>query len=270
MIARGCAAAGEGAPRDRARFARIAGLGRLRPGRARPSDAGPERSATGWWSSPADPASLLGAAAPRRPRSAPWQRAGRRCLAPGRRRRRPGAGGRRWSGHRGRACGLEADRAAACGPCAARRAGAAPLALDGPPSLAWGGYAIPTREGVLFGATHDRGDAEPRGPGRGSPAQPRTSWPRGCPAWPNGWRDAAAGRARGGARRHARPPAAGRRGGAGEGLFVLTGLGGRGFTLAPLLAEAVAALALGLPSPLPAALAGRRRSGALGNERCAG
>jgi tRNA 5-methylaminomethyl-2-thiouridine biosynthesis bifunctional protein len=35
------------------------------------------------------------------------------------------------------------------------------------------------------------------------------------------------------------------------GLFALTGLGSRGFTLAPLLAEHVAAMALGRPSPLP-------------------
>jgi tRNA 5-methylaminomethyl-2-thiouridine biosynthesis bifunctional protein len=40
------------------------------------------------------------------------------------------------------------------------------------------------------------------------------------------------------------------------GLLVLGALGSRGFTLAPLLAEHLAALALGLPSPLPAALAG--------------
>ena len=39
------------------------------------------------------------------------------------------------------------------------------------------------------------------------------------------------------------------------GLYVLGGLGSRGFTLAPLLGEHVAALALGAPSPLPAALA---------------
>jgi tRNA 5-methylaminomethyl-2-thiouridine biosynthesis bifunctional protein len=39
------------------------------------------------------------------------------------------------------------------------------------------------------------------------------------------------------------------------GLMVLTGLGGRGFTLAPLLAEHIAALALGAPSPLPGPLA---------------
>jgi tRNA 5-methylaminomethyl-2-thiouridine biosynthesis bifunctional protein len=39
------------------------------------------------------------------------------------------------------------------------------------------------------------------------------------------------------------------------GLFVLSGLGSRGFCAAPLLAEHVAALALGAPSPLPQALA---------------
>ena len=39
------------------------------------------------------------------------------------------------------------------------------------------------------------------------------------------------------------------------GLFVLSGFSARGFTLAPLLAEHVAALALGAPSPLPAPLA---------------
>jgi tRNA 5-methylaminomethyl-2-thiouridine biosynthesis bifunctional protein len=39
------------------------------------------------------------------------------------------------------------------------------------------------------------------------------------------------------------------------GLFMLGGLGGRGFTLAPLLAAHVAALATGAPSPLPARLA---------------
>ena len=41
----------------------------------------------------------------------------------------------------------------------------------------------------------------------------------------------------------------------GRGLFALTGFGSRGFSLAPLMGEHVAALALGAPSPLPAALA---------------
>jgi tRNA 5-methylaminomethyl-2-thiouridine biosynthesis bifunctional protein len=38
-------------------------------------------------------------------------------------------------------------------------------------------------------------------------------------------------------------------------LFVFGGLGGRGFTTAPLLAEHVAALVLQAPSPLPRELA---------------
>jgi tRNA 5-methylaminomethyl-2-thiouridine biosynthesis bifunctional protein len=39
------------------------------------------------------------------------------------------------------------------------------------------------------------------------------------------------------------------------GLFVLCGFGARGFTLAPLLAEHVVALAMAAPSPLPEPLA---------------
>jgi len=41
------------------------------------------------------------------------------------------------------------------------------------------------------------------------------------------------------------------------GLYILAGLGGRGFALAPLLAEHVAARATGAPSPLPLPLAGK-------------
>ena len=44
---------------------------------------------------------------------------------------------------------------------------------------------------------------------------------------------------------------------------MLAGLGGRGFTLAPLLAEHVAALVVGAPSPLPRGLRGDRGAGAL-------
>jgi tRNA 5-methylaminomethyl-2-thiouridine biosynthesis bifunctional protein len=50
-----------------------------------------------------------------------------------------------------------------------------------------------------------------------------------------------------------RLPLAGAAGG--DGVHVLAGFGSRGFAHAPLLAEHVAALALGAPSPLPAALA---------------
>jgi tRNA 5-methylaminomethyl-2-thiouridine biosynthesis bifunctional protein len=43
------------------------------------------------------------------------------------------------------------------------------------------------------------------------------------------------------------------------GVYVLSGLGGRGFTLAPLLAEHVVALAVQAPSPLAVDLARRLR-----------
>ncbi|MBV9509684.1 MAG: hypothetical protein JO303_05315, partial [Caulobacteraceae bacterium] len=39
-----------------------------------------------------------------------------------------------------------------------------------------------------------------------------------------------------------------------EGLYILSGLGSRGFCTAPLLAEHVAALIAGAPSPLPVPL----------------
>jgi tRNA 5-methylaminomethyl-2-thiouridine biosynthesis bifunctional protein len=48
------------------------------------------------------------------------------------------------------------------------------------------------------------------------------------------------------------------------GLFALTGFGSRGFSLAPLLAEHVAALALGAPSPLSADLAALVEPGRFG------
>ena len=71
----------------------------------------------------------------------------------------------------------------ACGLGAAPLADQAPLsALRGQVSLAaaaprvpviGAGYAIPTRDGLLFGATHDRDDASDEVRDRGPPAQPR-------------------------------------------------------------------------------------------------
>ncbi|HLZ75284.1 tRNA (5-methylaminomethyl-2-thiouridine)(34)-methyltransferase MnmD [Phenylobacterium sp.] len=126
---------------------------------------------------------------------------------------------------------------------------------DPPPAAAFGGYAIPTRDGVLFGATNDRDDTardlRPQDHARnlgflaqglpmlaarlgGRPLEGRASIRVTTPDYLP-----VAGPA------HASPP----------GLFVLTGFGARGFCLAPLLAEHVAALALGAPSPLPQPLA---------------
>jgi len=114
----------------------------------------------------------------------------------------------------------------------------------------WSGYAIPMRDGVLFGATHDRDDA-------GAEVRPEDHARNldllagGRPALAAALSDKPlSGRA---GVRAVTPdflPLAGPAEGA-EDLFLLTGLGSRGFCAAPLLAEHVAALAVGAPSPLP-------------------
>ena len=119
-----------------------------------------------------------------------------------------------------------------------------------PTSAAWGGYIASTREGLLFGATHDRDDAgdeiraEDNRRNLADLAQAR-------PALAAALADRTLS-ARAGVRAAARDllPIAGAAPG-GPGLFALGGFGGRGFCLAPLLAEHVAALALGHASPLP-------------------
>ena len=124
--------------------------------------------------------------------------------------------------------------------------------VPAPAAAAWSAYLTPTRDGLLFGATYDRGDAD-------------SAWRAADDA-----RNLAALRAR-------LPRLAGRLGGTalvgraavraatsdhlpiageiGPGLFVLGGLGSRGFCLAPLLAEHIAARSFGAPSPLPRDLA---------------
>lgn len=131
-----------------------------------------------------------------------------------------------------------------------------------PPGMAaiWGGYAIPTRDGLLFGATHDRGDAavdvraqdHQRNLEQLAEGLPRLA--------------AALDRASIGGRAGLRMvtpdflPLAGQVAAGLEpqpdrgGIYILSGLGSRGFCAAPLLAEHVAAAALGRPSPLPRAV----------------
>lgn len=128
----------------------------------------------------------------------------------------------------------------------------ASLALPGPPA-AWGGYAIPTREGLLFGATHVRGDdsTEVRADDH---RRNRATLAEGRPALASALAEVAlSGRAGVRAATPDHMPVAGAAPGP-AGVFVLSGLGGRGFTLAPLLAEHVAAVVIGAASPLPAAL----------------
>jgi len=121
-------------------------------------------------------------------------------------------------------------------------------------AAAWGGYLAPTRDGLMFGATHDRGQT-------GAEVRPDDNrrnlelLARMRPALAASLAGVELG-ARAGVRA-ATPDSAPLAGAAADasGLFVLSGLGGRGFTLAPLLAEHVAALALGAPSPLSSPLA---------------
>jgi tRNA 5-methylaminomethyl-2-thiouridine biosynthesis bifunctional protein len=127
-----------------------------------------------------------------------------------------------------------------------------------PAPAAFGGYAIPTRDGVLFGATHDRGVVETEA----READDR----RNLQALAKGLPDLAArladaplrGRAAVRATTADHLPLAGAvpdtPDEALEGLYVLGGLGGRGFCLAPLLAEHLTARILATPSPLPRAL----------------
>jgi tRNA 5-methylaminomethyl-2-thiouridine biosynthesis bifunctional protein len=121
------------------------------------------------------------------------------------------------------------------------------LALDH--ARAWGGYVAPMDGGVLFGATHDRGRRDTAVSDEDH-ARNLAALAQGLPVLAQ----QAAGRPLEGraairATTFDRMPTAGPAGA--PGLFILGGLGSRGFTTAPLLAEHVATIALGSPSPLP-------------------
>jgi len=120
-------------------------------------------------------------------------------------------------------------------------------------AASWSGYAIPLRRGTLFGATHLRDDWS-EDARREDDAHNLESLRAGRPALAARiMAEALASRASLRAMTPDYLPLAGPIAGP-PGLFVLSGLGGRGFSLAPLLGEAVAAQALGAPSPLSRAL----------------
>lgn len=132
----------------------------------------------------------------------------------------------------------------------------------GHPPTSWGGYLIPTDDGLLFGATHARGDA--RDDIRDDDTRANLAGLAGrFPTLAAQLETVSLG-ARAGVRAAAgdHQPMAGM---LAPGLHILSALGGRGFALAPLLAEHVAATVLERPSPLPAPLAALvdpRRTGA--------
>ncbi len=126
------------------------------------------------------------------------------------------------------------------------------LGLDLDHAVAWGGYACPMDGGVLFGATHDREriDLELSAEDQ---ARNLETLAEGLPELAVEARvRPLAGRASVRATTFDRMPAAGTLQEAG--LYLLGGLGSRGFCTAPLLAEHLAAEALGAPSPLPSSL----------------
>jgi tRNA 5-methylaminomethyl-2-thiouridine biosynthesis bifunctional protein len=133
-----------------------------------------------------------------------------------------------------------------------------PYPLGG--ACAWGGYAIPMPDGgVLFGSSHVRNDwggdlrAEDEAHNLALLADGRPKLAEAI------GRDLNANPLKGRASlRAATPdhlPLVGRLG-AHEGLYILAGLGARGFTLAPLLAEHIAADTFDAPSPLQRCVTG--------------
>lgn len=115
-------------------------------------------------------------------------------------------------------------------------------------AAAWGGYAAPFAQGVLFGATHDRGRRD-TGLDPADHARNLATLAEGLPGVAEAARALPLeGRASIRATTADRMPVAGP---LGDGLYLLAGLGSRGFTTAPLLAEHLAAAIAQTPSPLP-------------------
>jgi tRNA 5-methylaminomethyl-2-thiouridine biosynthesis bifunctional protein len=145
-------------------------------------------------------------------------------------------------------------KAAAFTPVRGQASWALGLELDH--ALAWGGYACPMDMnglgGVLFGATHDRGRTDLE-LSAGDHARNLATLAEGLPELAAAAKGRPLdGRATVRATTFDRMPVAGALDE--PGLYVLGGLGSRGFCTAPLLAEHLAAETLGAPSPLPKSL----------------
>ena len=130
--------------------------------------------------------------------------------------------------------------------------------VEGPttPPVAWGGYAVPTGSGLLFGATHDRGQTDLT-PDAGASGRNMTTLAAALPELAARAEAAAPVQTRKAVRATTpdRLPIVGAL--PAPGLYVLGGLGSRGFCVAPLLGEHLAADILSRPSPLSRAFAER-------------
>lgn len=124
-----------------------------------------------------------------------------------------------------------------------------------PEATAWGGYLIPTADGLLFGATHDRGDIGTETRAEDHARNLVTLEARDPALAARLSAQTLEGRAAVRATTQDHLPLAGAAPESAPGLLILGGFGSRGFSMAPLLAEHVAAKIAGAPSPLPAALA---------------
>lgn len=117
-----------------------------------------------------------------------------------------------------------------------------------PAPVSWGGYVVPLNDGFVFGATHDRDDiaTDVRDVDR---VRNLELLARAMPDLAAAVADLPS-RSRAATRVASRDhlPRAGE---IASGVFVLTGLGGRGLCLAPLMARAVMAEIAGLPGQLP-------------------
>lgn len=146
------------------------------------------------------------------------------------------------------------------------------VVADAPPvsgPQAWGGYLVPFDDaGLLFGATHDRGEEHPRVSTYNTQrnlstlAEARPDLAEALTHHPD-VKSRVAVRAVTPDRlplADALPAAIVEQ----PGLAVLTGLGSRGFAWAPLLAEHIASLIVGSPSPLGRAQAERLKLGRFG------
>ena len=141
--------------------------------------------------------------------------------------------------------------------------------VEGPTTAptAWGGYAVPTGGGLLYGATHERGVTD-LAPNDAASAHNLATLDAARPHLAK----AVAGRAERQRRKAVRATTPDRLPISGllaePGLYALTGLGSRGFCVAPLLGEDIAARLLGQPSPLPRAAQDRLSPTRFVADRC--